>query len=491
MKNNIVVIFSSHLSDDENIKFINHINSTIGVRHTIFCYKNFNQYSLSEIYNRAINEHTNNDCIFVMCHNDIIINTKNWGKLLLNKFNNTNFDIIGVAGSVYLPESGVWWEDRSKMLGIVQHTDGYDIWTNKFSDEILGVKETVLIDGLFISFDPNTIIHNFDETFNGFHFYDLGFCIPNYLDGCNIGVTTTIRILHKSVGATNDSWESNRQQFSKKYFNELPLAILPPYEEINLNLKETPKVSVIIPTKNNLKYLKNNINSWLDVVKYNNYEIIIADTGSSEETIKAYDEYLNDRIKLVRYNYYNFAKINNDVVKNHLSDDTELILFCNDDIKLLNDALSRCVEIYNKNKNNAGTIGIRLHYGDSSVQHNGILLYNNNVGKLIISHKDLRKTENFSTSINYDSIGNTGGFMLINKKVFFENGCFNEEYIECFEDVELNIKCKMNGLKNITISDAVAYHYESVSRNKVATGAEQTVIDYNKIKTFIINNFLC
>ena len=488
MKNNIVVVFSSHLSEEENQKFIKHIDDTIGVKHNVVCYPNFNQFSLSQIYNDAIKKHKVDDCIFVMCHNDITIKTKGWGKLLLTKFNNSNFDIIGVAGSTYMPASGMWWEDHTKMVGIVEHTDGYQTWISQYSQEILGIKETVIIDGLFMAFDPDSIVHGFDENFKGFHFYDLAFCIPNYLDGCNIGVTTVIRILHQSIGQTNQQWENSRIQFAQTYADELPLSVLPEHKEFSIKLKENPKVSVIIPTKNNYKYIVNNINSWKEHVQYPNYEIIIADTGSDEDTIKKYDEFLDERVKLVRYNWYNFGKINNDVVKNHVSSDTELILFCNDDIKLLNDVLSRCVEIYLANKDNVGTIGIRLHYGDGSVQHNGIIAFKDMHNRLMFTHRDLRITENYATGVNYNSIGNTGGFMLIKKELFINFGCFNENYLECLEDVELNLKCKLIGLNNITVSDAVAYHYESISRNKIAGGNARFEIDYYRLITFTNNH---
>ena len=226
MKNNIVVVFSSHRSEEFNNDFIAHIGATIGVRHKVVCYPNFNQFSLSQVYNQAIQEHTEKDCIFVMCHNDIWFKTSKWGKLLLSKFNNTNYDIIGVAGSTYLPESGRWWEDNKKMLGIVEHTNGLTQWVSQYSPEIYGVKDVVLIDGLFMSFNPDTIIHKFDESYKGFHLYDLSFCIPNYFDGCNIGVTTSIRILHESIGETNQEWELNRQQFVKQWEDELPITYI-------------------------------------------------------------------------------------------------------------------------------------------------------------------------------------------------------------------------------------------------------------------------
>lgn len=483
MKNNIVVVFSSHLSEEENSKFENHISKTIGCKHKVVCYTNHNEFSLTELYNKAIAEESVKDCIFVMCHNDITIKTKNWGKLLLTKFNNSHHAIIGVAGSSYLPDSGRWWEDQSKMVGIVEHTDGMETWVNEFSPEFNGIKDVVVIDGLFMAFDPDEITSNFDENYKGFHLYDLSFCIPNYLDGLDIGVITSIRVLHQSVGETNDEWEQNRKQLVKEYEYELPMSILPKHEMLFPVLKKTPKVTVIIPTKNNLKYITNNMISWEGQVHYPNYEIIIADTGSDNEVIDGYNEFLCENISVVKYNYYNFAKINNDVVKNHVSDDTELILFCNDDIYLLNDALSRVVEVYNDNKENVGTIGIRLHYGNGNIQHNGIVMDNN----FRLGHRDIRKDSGYATDVNYNSFGNTGGFMLINKDLFNLYNGFNETYIECFEDVELNMTCSYNGKKNITVSDAVAYHYESISRDKISDGANRQGEDYLRLKQFILN----
>ena len=490
MKKKIVVVFSSHLGDEINNKFIKHIDDTIGVNHEVVCYTNYNQFSLAEIYNKAIKEHNSPDAIFVFCHPDITIKTRTWGRLLLSKFNNSNFSIIGVAGTTYLSETGQWWQDRSKMVGVVEHTDGIQTWVSEYAVPIKGyTKPVVVIDGVFMAVDCNKIIHQFDEEFKGYHLYDLSFVFPNYLDGIDVGVTTDIRVLHQSVGMTNEQWEKNRVQFAEKYKDELPITLLPPYKEFNLKLTNKPKVSVIIPTKNNLRYLMNNLNSWDDVVQYPNYEILIADTGSSDDVIKGYDEILSDKVKLVKYDYYNFGKINNDMVKNHVSADTELILFCNDDVKLLNDALSRCVEIYNQNKKDVGTIGIRLHYGDGSIQHNGISVVRDISENIHLTHVDLKKPENYHIEVNYNSLGNTGAFLLINKQLFINIGCFNEDYIECFEDVELNLNCLMKEKKNITVSDAVAYHYESVSRDKSQDKLEKLNHDYfERLHPFYIKN---
>lgn len=224
MLKKVIVVFSSHRDDAANQKFTNEILETIGVQNVIVsCYPNFNQFSLSELYNKALKEYNDKESIFVFCHNDIHFNTRDWGRRLLSKFNNTDYSIIGLAGSTYLGEKGVWWEKPETMLGIVNHTNGLRTWASEYCPSFTGVKPVVLVDGCFIAVNPNNIEHNFDEEFKGFHFYDLSLCVPNYLDGCNIGVVTDIRITHESVGMVNEQWEQNRQQFVEKYKNDIPL----------------------------------------------------------------------------------------------------------------------------------------------------------------------------------------------------------------------------------------------------------------------------
>lgn len=486
MKNNIIVVFSSHLGDVYDLKFKDHINNTIGCRHEVACYKNNNEFSLTEIYNKALMDYKSvTNSIFVFIHNDIVFKTRNWGKVLLNKFNNNpDYAIIGLAGTAQLNEDGVWWSDKSKLYGIVNHTDGIKEWESKFSPSFNGIKDVVSIDGVFISLDPEIITYNFDEKYKGFHYYDISFCAKNFISGCNIGVVSDIRILHKSIGITTNEWEENRKLFVEEYKEEFPIALefdIHDIQNLKIKLNNEPKVSVIIPTKNNFDILYENIKSWKSFVKYSNYEIIIADTGSDDDVLEKY-KIFDDNVKIVKYNYYNFAKINNDVVKNYCSN-SEFILFCNDDIELLNDCLSRVVEVYQKNKN-VGTVGIRLHYGDNSVQHNGIyvMLKDNDIH---LSHIDLKKVDFYNTRGYYNSAGNTGAFLFIKKELFDLIGGFNENYIECFEDVELNLECINRNLKNITIFDAVAYHYESLSRNKNPDKIKNVHVDYETLIKYV------
>lgn len=69
------------------------------------------------------------------------------------------------------------------------------------------------------------IKHKFNEEFKGFHFYDLPFCLNNFMDGIKIGVTTKIMVTHKSIGIINKQWEKNKLFFEGLYEKHFPIRV--------------------------------------------------------------------------------------------------------------------------------------------------------------------------------------------------------------------------------------------------------------------------
>ena len=491
----ITIIYSTHKDENYNVKFKQHLEKTIGIKDfEIFEFQNNNQYSLAEVYNLGISQSKNN--IVVCCHNDIKLEN-NWGKKLLDDFeNNPDFGIIGKAGSCYFPESGVYWERMNlTMVGqVYHHPQGKKKWLNKYSTKLPFLVPVVTIDGLFISFDKRKIKQTFDESIGRFHFYDHLFCLPNFLDGVKIGVTSSFEITHESVGMPNEEFFETKEKFIKKWGHKLPLDLKPEkilVEKIKpTNLKNIKKIAIIIPTKGKLDILFNCINSFIEHCDSSYYEIFIADTGSSDNEKQRIKEFIEDNkekvtIHFIEYNYYNFAKINNDVVKNHVSDDFEFLLFCNNDIKILNNVIQEMVTIFKENKN-TGTVGCRLHYEDNTIQHNGILVFYDSKKNLRITHKNLFNYYNYKTGLE-NTIGNTAALLMVRKSTFEKIGKFNESYINCFEDVELNLKTIILGYKNYTTNKAVAYHLESMTRKEVENN-KNTLTDANKIRKFITEN---
>jgi hypothetical protein len=177
--------------------------------------------NLSQVYNEILEESIFD--VVILCHDDIYFDTTNWCSKITKHFERSDYSILGVAGTTFMPKSGMWWEDRSKMYGVVNHESNGKKWESKYSDSLQNnIKEVILVDGVFMVIHKKRIKSKFDESVEGFHMYDINFCFKNYLDNAKIGVITNVRLTHKSIGMTNESWEKNRKIFSEKYSSDLP-----------------------------------------------------------------------------------------------------------------------------------------------------------------------------------------------------------------------------------------------------------------------------
>ena len=218
----ISVVYSTR---EHKPDFQKQIQDTIGIKDfEIIEFINNGEKSLTQVYNEALEKSKNN--IVVFTHDDILWDTNNWGKKLIKHFTkNPEYGIIGIAGTTDLLD-GRWWTLKQSMTGIVSHQHEGKKWTNYYSKEQNEkIKDVVVIDGLFFAVQKDKIKHNFDEDFNGFHFYDLSFSFPNYLAEVKIGVITNIRVTHLSIGMTNQQWEDNKLKFEEKYKDKLPVRL--------------------------------------------------------------------------------------------------------------------------------------------------------------------------------------------------------------------------------------------------------------------------
>ena len=262
--NNLTVVFSTRKLNENYVK---HIKDTCGIKDIqILSYENPNGTSLTEIYNKALSESVND--VIVYCHDDIIFNTKKWGRKILKHFNNTDYGIIGLAGTRKMPESGRWWDDinqpTSNMVGIVKHSNEGKTWESGYSNSYgHNIIPVVITDGVLFVVHKERIKNNFNKDISGFHFYDIDFTFRNHLEGVKVGVITDIRITHLSMGQTNEEWEENRKLFVERYKgslpSEVPVKIF--YNDKTPYIKNEPKVSIIIPTKDNLDILFGCLNS--------------------------------------------------------------------------------------------------------------------------------------------------------------------------------------------------------------------------------------
>lgn len=254
-------------------------------------------------------------------------------------------------------------------------------------------------------------------------------------------------------------------------------------------MDEKPVVSVVVLMKDKLNLIVSLICSFIYHCEYpkEKYTIYIGDTGSSDENKRLLKYFFNRvrvenniDIQFIEYDYYNFAKNNNDIIFNKIRKDTKYVLLCNNDVELINDALSMVVNTAENNEN-VGTVGSRLMFPDNTIQHVGIKMtyYGIFTQKVGFNHILYRKPYIYKNVGELETWGNTGAFMLTDIELYKSIGGLNEKYEKCFEDVEYNLQCILKGKKNITNTDSLCWHRESSTR-KLAVSTD----DIKRINAF-------
>jgi hypothetical protein len=191
----------------------------------ILMYENDGEMSLTQVYNKGLKESVNDIVVFM--HDDLILETSNMTPKIVKLFEkHPEYGIIGIAGTDKLT-SGMWWQNRENMFGVVGHIHEGKRHVNHYSKGVFNdvLKDVVIVDGLFFIVRKSLLKKEFNEQFEGFHFYDISFCVENQFEGVKIGLTTKFGVTHKSVGITNKQWEKNKLLFEALFEKRLPLTI--------------------------------------------------------------------------------------------------------------------------------------------------------------------------------------------------------------------------------------------------------------------------
>ncbi len=246
-----------------------------------------------------------------------------------------------------------------------------------------------------------------------------------------------------------------------------------------------PLVSLIIPTRNAAKLVRQAVDSILSTTDYPNYEIIIVDNESDDpETI----EYLAEigrgsdpRTRVLPFHApFNYSAINNFAVREAHGDVVGLL---NNDVEAINrDWLSEMVS--HAVRPGIGAVGAMLYYPLNTVQHAGVILGLGGVAGHPFKEfprGDQGQKNRLRLVQNYSAV--TAACLVIRKDRFLEVGGFNEKDLPiAFNDVDLCCKLIEAGYRNLWTPHAEFYHHESATRGVEDTPEKkarfQSEIDY-------------
>lgn len=225
METGIAIVVCSRETNAEKKDFLEMIGKTCGYNYHIFFYTNDGSVGLTKVYNEILDKSPYDLIVYI--HDDIDFLKPGWGKELVQLFDkHQDYGIIGIAGSAEFDENAAWWSYK-KIYGQVLHRANGKAWLSAYSPLIKdGLQEVCVVDGLCFAVHRKRITKKFDEEIDGFHFYEIDFCLANFLDKkTKIGVTTNLRVAHESIGGLNEKWFENKKKLNKKYGEYYPIKV--------------------------------------------------------------------------------------------------------------------------------------------------------------------------------------------------------------------------------------------------------------------------
>jgi len=237
---------------------------------------------------------------------------------------------------------------------------------------------------------------------------------------------------------------------------EIPLETLKSVV-LRVRSEEKPaKVSVIIPVYNKLHYTKQCIASIFSHMPMVDFEIIVVDDCSTDET----SQYL----KTIRY----IQVVSNTENKGFIEScnagakkaNGQYLCFLNNDTLVLPEWLDRLVDVFEQHEN-VGVVGSMLVYPDGRLQEAGGIVWRDgsawNYGRL--EHPDAPRF-NYLREADYVS----GASLMTSKELWNEIGGFDNYFSPAYyEDTDYCFKTRQRGLRVIYQPLSAVLHFEGIS----------------------------
>ena len=250
--------------------------------------------------------------------------------------------------------------------------------------------------------------------------------------------------------------------------------MFPSTYKIDYEIENPPLVSIIIPNKDQVKVLKQCIDSIYEKTLYKNFEILVVENNSTEnETFEYYNEIENahDNLRVLYYKGgFNFSKINNFAVSQARGD---MYLMLNNDIEIITpEWLGEMVSL--AIQKNVGIVGAMLYYPDNRVQHAGVITgLGGYAGHSHKYHPRGKSGYMFRLSCVQNLSCVTAACLLATKQAFEAVGGMDEEFAVAFNDVDFCLRVRNCGYQVLFTPYAQCYHHESVSRGADTSGEKK------------------
>lgn len=224
---------------------------------------------------------------------------------------------------------------------------------------------------------------------------------------------------------------------------------------------EQPRVSILIPTKDQPRLLERCLGSLHSRTDYPDFEIIVIDNGSSRpETVEYLRHCAADQVLRIDAPF-NHSDLNNQAARVATG---QFLVLLNDDTEILSrDWLAAMVE--QAHCPEVGAVGAWLLYPDGRTQHTGIVLEYNAVARPLASALMLDGLDRGTSLLVRDVSAVTGACLLVRRQLYLDmNGLDSTTFPTSYNDVDFCLRLREKGYRIILNPQARLIHHESLTR---------------------------
>jgi len=246
--------------------------------------------------------------------------------------------------------------------------------------------------------------------------------------------------------------------------------------DVRFSVPGDERVCVVIPTRDRADLLGPCIGSLFERTAYRDFDVLVVDNGSREdatlELLARWEREQPERFRVLRDPApFNYPRLNNEAVR---AAGAPFVVLLNNDTEVLTPDWMEAM-LGQARRPQIGAVGATLVYGDGTVQHAGVVL--GILGLAGHAHRFLPATApgyhcGLQLDTNYLAV--TGACMMIESRKYWEVGGLDETLAVSYNDVDLCLKLRRAGYRNVFVADARLYHYESKSRGTDDTLAKVT-----------------
>lgn len=237
--------------------------------------------------------------------------------------------------------------------------------------------------------------------------------------------------------------------------------------------RPAPRVSLIIPTRDRADLLRTCVRSLRERTDYPDIELLVVDNQSTEPDALATLAELDGMpgVRVLRHDApFNYSAINNAAARQARG---EVLGLINNDVEAispgwLEEMVTQAV------RPGVGAVGALLLYPDDRIQHAGVILGLNGVaGHAYAGQPRTAAGQAGRLRLAQELSAVTAACLVVRKAVFDAVGGLDERLAVAFNDIDLCLRIRAAGYRNVWTPHAVLYHHESASRGHDTTPEKQ------------------